>query len=352
MLLIGSALGQAGVCPNGEDYRPCTCHHYSYGDEVYCNNVPLAEVANVFKRTTPAELYRFDLYLPRTEEASHTLPAHLLNNHRVTFRIELHCPTSHDHKLFLHPDAFLLSRESAQLLWIYDCDTTGLDFEFLYGFDALRYIYLYYSSNVHLAQWATLPELLQLTRLYVINSTGLNEWTQFPTLARGLTDFILDNDNINDVAMDRILSWAAESSANSLKYLSIPQNDLTRIPSQAISRFTLLEQLFLGNQRRGIPVIPAGALSFQSRISQLGINSDGVSTIEPGAFQGNIFERQIVQNDLHSKYFTGDFRQTDVRLYYNALTRFESAVFKGVLEQMAASTGSLRVEYSMPIYRT
>ena len=91
LLLISIGLVYASDCPNGEDYSPCECR---VGGLIACDKIPLAEVQQIFLRTTPADIDTFEL-TPLASEAS-IIPADLLASHRVTDKIQLFVYLSHD----------------------------------------------------------------------------------------------------------------------------------------------------------------------------------------------------------------------------------------------------------------
>ena len=110
-----------------------------------------------------------------------------------------------------------------------------LDFQFLSGFDQISEIDFSWSSNVNKADWTSFPPLSSLDYFKMVGSRGLNEWTAFPKIAKGLTLLYMYSDNIQDEAMNRILNWAVKYSADTLEILLIHENDLTEIPRQIAS---------------------------------------------------------------------------------------------------------------------
>ena len=95
-----------------------------------------------------------------------------------------------------------------------------------------------------------MPPLLNLKNLQVVfGSKGLNDWTCFPPLNRGLDILELDfNDDIQGDAMDRILTWAEASSSKTLSVLHLDGNDLTTIEDQhkATGAFLKMATLKIG----------------------------------------------------------------------------------------------------------
>ena len=72
-----------------------------------------------------------------------------------------------------------------------------------------------------------------LTEIRISYSAGFNALNVYPTLSRGLRKLELSaNTDLTDSNVGRTLSWAALSSANTLRTLDVAENKLTRIPSE------------------------------------------------------------------------------------------------------------------------
>jgi len=286
VMTVKTASAQAD-CPNEENYSPCTCTRSNGGVHVTCYEIALAEVATVFERTTTADLYQFDLYLSPTDPTK-TIPEDLLNNHRTAY-IDIYCRPAGS-PLIVDSQAFRSSQNLMNEMYLRDCDMNQLNFDFLSGFDKVWHIGFQSMSNVGQANWASLPQLPSFISLYIDRSNGLNEWSAFPQLARGLTYLFFRENDIQDDAMNRILNWTIQYSANTLERISIEGNELTQIPKQlqAPHSFPNLQYLYMGDQKTGIPLITTGSLSCPSNYSNylLGANNNRITTIEAGAFQG------------------------------------------------------------------
>lgn len=289
------------------------------------------------------------LYPPSNESI---LPADLLTNHRITNEIRLFCPNrgAMDYQMEIHPEAFRASRNFTKKLLIQFCDVSRLEFSFLEGFENLFDLSIDFSFNIHLARWISLPKLPSLSWMGFVQSTGLDDWSEFPVLVNGLTFIDLQTNWIGDDAMDRITQWALRYSYQSLETLWIFNNALNKIPEN-ISNFEKLASLWLGNQRdRGMHAILNGSLAFTAPLMELQLQDCGIETIEPGAFKG-YQELIIIINKLQMiniQIFVGDFSRAKVSLSGNRLTRVDSSVFEEILRQMSSSTGRVDVRSSKP----
>ena len=231
---------------------------------VLCYRIILTKVSNVFKRTPTAELEKFSIYLLPADR-NEVIPRDVLNSHRVR-NIEITCDDSANFYLRVDPQAFGSSRNTTRSIHFYHCDMSRLNFDFLTGFHQIHYIWFPRTLNIGLANWASFPLLPSLERFSISYSTGLNEWTTFPKLGRGLNRLELYSNDIQDAAMDRILNWAEQHSADTLEQLKIDGNDLQNIPRQLgfPALFSKLQYLHLGSQKNGISVIPSGSFYFNS----------------------------------------------------------------------------------------
>lgn len=269
-------------CPNGDNYSPCTC---SYGQVVYCKGKSLVEVRDAFSRTRAANLTEVHLEPYWTDEV---IPADLFGGtSRQIGYIELVC-SRESQSLKVDPDAFRSVRNGTTRLAIQGCDTSRMNFTFLTGFNRLTQLWIYQSSGLRLSL-PTLPSHLpSLSELFIYGCKGLNDWTKFPDLTRGLTTLKLHNNGLQDEAMDRILDWALDFSAETLQKLHIDRNALTVIPHQ-LTWFSRLTHLDIRDQdSTGIPSILEGSLSFPYPVRYLSMSEAKIATIEPGSFDGNM----------------------------------------------------------------
>ena len=284
--------------PNNKDYSPCRCTTNSLGGILLCDKVSLANVSNIFKRTSPVNWYQFHLNLSPSD-FNKTIPSNLLGNHTAKF-FGLKCPAPVQQKqnylIKIHPNAFQ-SPKSADLKDHYSsfeidrCDISQWNLNFFSGFDRFAALYIGNASNFHLANWTSMPPLPYLSHLYIANGAiELNQWANFPNLTVGLLGLHIFDCEINDAAMNRILNWAVKTSANILA-LDLFGNNLTKIPHQ-ISSFKKIEYINLGNQKTTIPTLSAnGSFAFPKNhsISYIVAPGNKITSIQPGAFQGCAF---------------------------------------------------------------
>ena len=248
-------------CPNGEDYSPCKCRRYPSRElsDLTCENITLAQVSRLFRRTTPADLEDIDIFLSPCGSTA-IIPADLFNSHRLK-NIRIFCPYLSckigKHFLIVDPQAFRSSKNTTQSIHFYGWDMSRFDFQFLSGFKQITSITFYFMSKVDKANWASFPILESLISFSITKSTGLNEWTTFPPLAQGLGVLHLSSNEINDEAMDRILNWAIKYSSDTLITLLLVSNNLTHLPSQ-LSHFPKLWLLTTHRQMSGIELNQTG----------------------------------------------------------------------------------------------
>ena len=308
MLVLGifvDSIHSAKVnCPNGEDYSPCSCGSWSpfiipsslsfdnISSNVECTTgyrATLADVSNVFNRTAPSEIRGFMLYL-YTQSATDSrkiIPMDLLSNHRA-LSIDITCSSSTDMSIIINPQAFRSSRNTTRNFMFFFCDISRLSFNFLTGFVQITSILFSTTKHVDQANWASFPTSLpSLETFSISSSTGLNEWTIFPKLSRGLSRLSLHSNEIQDAAMDRIINWTVAYSVDTLESLGIESNNLTNIPSKLqISSFPKLQYLNLDSQENGIRIIPRGSFGFAAPNYTLSADNNKIEIIEDGAFQG------------------------------------------------------------------
>ena len=294
---IDSANAQAD-CPNGEDYSPCECSRPPSPGGLPAIICPikiktnLADVFNTFKRTKTADFETMSIsILPQDKMTEMIIPMDLFNNHRAR-NFEINCGSSSNLSLRVDSQAFRSSITTAQSMRLTQCDLNQLSFDFLSGFNQINYIWFPATTNVGLANWNTFPLLHSLNKFAITHSTGLNEWTTFPKLSRGLNHLFLKSNDIQDAAMDRILNWAANYSAETLEELQIDDNDLKNIPRQfQILSFTKLNSFYMNNQKTGIPIIKSGSIRVSPDVI-LHAENNKIVTIEEGAFQGNYIRQR------------------------------------------------------------
>ena len=311
-------------CPNGDDYSPCVCYKGSIRgteNEMYhgvtCDRHPLAEIKETFSKTGPGEMGVINLSL---QESDDFIPENMLAGGKEIVYIQIVAPKVENFKLKIHPEAFRSNANYTEAFYFSGMDMSRMDFEFLQGFDLVDFIKIFSATNIHKARWSTLPLLAKLTRIELGYSTGLNEWTKNfpPPMANGmLNEISLTNDKLTDLSAQRLMEWVYMSAKDTLKVLILSNNDLTRVPSK-ISSFEKLERLDLSYNN--IHTVAAGSLAFKSPVSRLWLSNSNIHQIENGAFKG-------------------DFSKAQVYVQLNNLTKFDSAVFNTILEQMAPNAG-------------
>lgn len=185
-------------------------------------------------------------------------------------------------------NAFRSTRNATTYIGINTCDLSQLNWSFLNGFNILAQITIGSSSNLH-QTFSSLPELPDLKVLdFYSCSGGLNDWTEFPNLVRGLDAFYLwFSTQLSDEAMSRILNWILVSSSRTLQKLSIFANDVKSFPKE-IQLFQGIGNLYIDNNL--IMTLETGDLAFQSnyKIKQVDLSFNKIEAIEIDTFSGKL----------------------------------------------------------------
>jgi len=143
----------------------------------------------------------------------------------------------------------------------------------------------------------------------------------------------------------------SSSTKNSLKNLYIYDNALTKIPTQ-LWLFRKLQFFRFERNVLGSGIVEKGNFKFSFVAFIIFAMGCGINKIEPGAFDGKSVSYilpQLLSFDFYNILYNpfgklGDFSVTGIDLSDNNLTRFESDVFKPVLDQMAPyKTGEIIV---------
>ena len=277
-------------CPNREDYSPCNCSD----GWIFCKNIMANEIRKVFelKDKRNNEIKEIDnirlSILPIWD-----IPSNLLAKHRVRSQIELYCPAidrviqaRQKGLIKIDSDSFSSSRNFTQEIQISACDIKHLSLKFLVGFLQLKSLVFRNVDKVHMANWTSLPLLPKLEKLVIIESTGMNEWSQFPNLANGLIHVDFERNDIGDIAMDRIMQWLIDSpTVDTLEYLRFNRNKLTSIPKH-LSSFRSLAYIFMSNNAFNKTIHTGAFISQAAAIFQLILDSTGIEMMEPNAIQG------------------------------------------------------------------
>jgi len=185
-------------------------------------------------------------------------------------------------------NAFRSTRNATTYIGINTCDLSQLNWSFLNGFNILAQVTVGSSSNLH-QTFSSLPELPNLKVLdFYSCSGGLNEWTEFPNLVRGLDAFYLwFSTQLSDEAMSRILDWILISSSKTLQKLSIFANDLKNFPKE-IQLFQGIGKLYIDNNL--ITTLKTSDLAFSSdnRVDQVDLSFNQIEVIEINTFAGKL----------------------------------------------------------------
>ena len=250
---------------------------------------PISSIANMFKKVSMSAIssviHNLELIILDSDKL---IPAELLAKCKVSNEIVITGANKKYHQISIDPEAFKSSQNLTCIFVLKSFDLTGVKFSFLSGFQHLKELAFLHISNIHSANWTTLPTLPSLKYLYIKYSTGLEHWITFPNLKYGLLGLLLVGNNMTDIEMFRTLEWAMESSANTLEILNIQSNAITRVPTQ-ISSFKNLQSIYL-DQNPFPPTIRSGSLDlvFSSLFSLkwFYLTSVGIENIESEVFQG------------------------------------------------------------------
>ena len=245
-----------------------------------------AVIANIFATTQPVTVpIKLSLTLNPNDNA---IPMNLMGS-KFAESITLRC-IAKTFKLRVNQDAFLTSRNFANIVSISNCDMAETNLAFMNGFTALGSLYL--STNVNLqSSLPTLPyPLPNLNYMNFYSSQGLNNIINFPTvLARGLNYIDLGTTGLDDGGASRILDWISKSSFNTLQTLYLDYNSLTHVPTQIPSLTALHALEISGNQ---ISLLGTGAFRFTAPVTKILAAGNQIKTIQPGAFQGKFLMQQ------------------------------------------------------------
>lgn len=212
------------------------------------------------------------------------IPPEVLGNSAT---ISMHFLCFGNQKLVFHPYALSSSMAYMEELRIEHCDLSLTNFTFLTGFDRLKKIEIFQSTNITFANWATLSHIPSFS--IALKKSSLKEWKSdnFPVPVNGFHEAIFESTDLNDSAIDQVLDLLLKSSANTLRKLELMHNNLTRIPPK-ISFFSVLEEFVLiGIQPpSGLGILQAdGPLSNAAKtLSKIDLSMTGIVSIQPGAF--------------------------------------------------------------------
>ena len=271
-----------------QDYSPCSCKVvYDNQSAVLCEDVSLETVREVFQRVNDPEIFELELFKLGGDTNTFSVPLDFLGNTTVTSYILIDCiglSGNSNPNLVIDPSAFRLSQNSLAKFTVRYCDF-GLqkDLNFLSGFNKLEELRFYAANNFSVFQY--LPTLPSLQYLDVTSCRGL-EQIAFPDLSPAkLKALSFDSNKISDQTADEILTkLVASNSADSLEFLNLNGNYLTKIPSQVGSVFPQLKTAHIG--ANNISYIPSSSVTIAYPLESLYLGTNGLKTIESGAFQG------------------------------------------------------------------
>ena len=250
---------------------------------IWCRLLPIHQVNEVFRLTTPTDIEQIHLTLQlNSSPPIIVVPKDIFANHRATKSIELR-QFFYDARIILqiHPEAFRSSVNVTQQFTIGLSNMKMSNFSFLVGFNRLQELIIEDSGNVDMS---TLPTLPSLKRLTILKCTGLKGWTIFPILIKGLEYVDIQGNVLNDDEVDRILDWILNSPSQfTLNYLDLSRNSLTRIPHQ-LKSFYRLETIFIHQQLppAGFPFL--SNLSLSRSVRHLKLSFCKIANIELGTF--------------------------------------------------------------------
>ena len=280
-IYIGRLQPNKFLCPNWNDFAPCTCEIEGKKFVVKCKQISPEKIHQTFKKTASADIDRIELldpigyFIPKDVVATNWAAKIILTGSENN--PENYCPE-------IHPEAFRSSSNVTEEFAINWIDMSQMDFSFLVDFNELRILRIYNSINAHLSN---LPSLLNLTELHVRYTAGINNWTHnFPArLPSGLVSIIMQDNTLNDEAVNRLLNWILNGpSRNTLRYLFLSGNTLTRIPRQ-LKSFSNLADISIDRQKEpGFGFL--AFFSLPSSIRFLNLSSNYITGIQPGSFQG------------------------------------------------------------------
>lgn len=264
-------------------YWPCD-YIGANGGGVNCDEIPIADVRDMFNRTPEGSLNFLILKLHSNED---TIPADLLGKTRVTDTLSLECNGAETSKpINVDPEAFSSTKSHTKFNFVKGCNLNQLTFEYLTGFSRMEKLRISASSNIHESGFSLLPALPNLVELRLDQCTGLSDIIRYPDLVRGLRTFQADiNVNLDEITLNQMLLWIAERSSNTLDQLDISGNDLRDLK---VLQFDLFERMsVLKVQQNAFVTISTGALQFSGKApSFIEFNNCEVSIIENAAFQG------------------------------------------------------------------
>jgi len=222
------------------DFSPC---EYSFG-HVTCDDVPIEEVQEIFRRTIIPILHIFSLEI--RSETNLLIPENLLDTKRAS-EVEIMHPIDY----YTHPsyynvttlqspsmqvdlNAFQSTKSYTKAFKIQSVNCSRQDLRFLSGFNQLTNLTLFGMYDIHVCA-ETFPVLPRLTSLHLQQLYDTLEF--FPSLTTGLKVAVFSGNedypdkSLHDENIDQTMVWLLQSSSQTLEELTIRQMPrLTRVP--------------------------------------------------------------------------------------------------------------------------
>lgn len=269
------------ACSDGEDYGP---YCVSKGCVLKCDSAPsLSHLKNSLSELKVKT--RFNGAELQFTNNDSMVPENIFGDHIITNVITIDCPAIRPHPFAVHYDAFSSVATSLEKFYIVGCNLQGTNFSFLGGLTLVKVTSIEQCTNIHLSGFAaTFPALPNLISLVILESQGMSEMMDFPSLAY-LENFSMTGNQIGDELMSFIFDKIFECCAETLDNFDVSKNVLTRIPSQ-ISLFKNLIVFTISSNH--ISVLQSKSILLNMKLNSILLDGNGMSTIEPGAFEGRV----------------------------------------------------------------
>lgn len=284
--LIYLGISQDLICPNEEDYSPCSCFIQGRKYDLICTSVSLKQVYDILKRNTVADWDHISFEILRND---FSIQKDIISNHRaikITINGNDRNPKQYLRSEQIHPQAFLSTSNFTKKLCIRSFDLRNFEWPSLGRlFHQLQELNIERSLNVNLDN---LTSLRSLSHLSIINCTSWhNRWMDFPfSFDNGLERMVFSGCGLDNGISDYILQRISHSSNETLIYLDLSHNGLTRIPP-ALEYFVNIRHIYINNQRKpGFGFLSSIPISFSARVQIFDLQFCYITDIQPGAFQG------------------------------------------------------------------
>lgn len=297
-LMIGAREAIAADCPT-DMYLPCVCRVDDATGmyTVYCFDVSVNSITATFHKYPNVELFYVELYLDADVD---TLPPNLIDtNKALQLRLKSRAPKLNN-RLTVDIDAFAASRDFTTEIILSYWAFNNLDFRFLTKFSKLEKL-TFNTVRGFGGSLATIPPLPSLRAIAFEFCRELDYLTVYPSLDHGLEEFYvvnsgLQDSDLHDGSLSRMLQSLLESSKDTLKYLRIVSNlMLTRIPPE-VGMFTALSEFQITQNSYDPQILPSGIFNYSSSASapeKMIMFYESIKQIEWGAFIGNHFRKYV-----------------------------------------------------------